>query len=120
MNTQVNGTTNGKSVEYDIHKIRLFIEEQLKDKQELLQLKDKLIRELENKNLLKEQDIAILEEKVDHHEHEMDGNRQLINKLLGDISKLQNDIEWYKRTYEKRSFLGVIKTLGSRMLKKEQ
>jgi hypothetical protein len=109
MNTQVNGTTNGKSMEYDIYKIRLFIEEQLKDKQELLKLKDKLIRDLENKSLLKDEDIAALEEKVDHHEHEMDGNRQLINKLLGDISKLQNDIEWYKRTYVKRSLLGTVR-----------
>lgn len=38
-----------------------------------------------------------------------EGNKQIINKLLGDISKMQNDLEWYKRTYEKRSFLGVIK-----------
>lgn len=110
MNTQqVNGTTNGKSMEYDIYKIRLFIEEQLKEKQEMLRQKDKLINELENKSFMKEQEITELEEKLDHHEHEMDGNRQLINKLLGDISKLQNDIEWYKRTYEKRSFLGYIK-----------
>ena len=87
----------------------MFIEDQLKEKQDLLKLKDKLILELENKNLLKDHNIAELEEKVGHHEHEMDGNRQLINKLLGDISKLQNDIEWYKRTYEKRSFLGYIK-----------
>jgi len=37
------------------------------------------------------------------------GNRQLINKLLGDISRLQNDIDWYKRTYEKRSLLGLLR-----------
>jgi len=41
--------------------------------------------------------------------HEMEGNRQLINKLLGDLSKLQNDVEWYKRTYEQRSFLGTLR-----------
>jgi len=38
-----------------------------------------------------------------------EGNRQLINKLLNDIDRLNQDIEWYKRTYVKRSLLGVIK-----------
>ncbi|RYY62879.1 MAG: hypothetical protein EOO05_01110 [Chitinophagaceae bacterium] len=38
-----------------------------------------------------------------------EGNRQLINKLLGDLDRLAQDIEWYKRTYEKRSLLGTIR-----------
>lgn len=38
-----------------------------------------------------------------------EGNRQLINKLLNDIDRNNQEIEWYKRTYEKRSFLGTIK-----------
>lgn len=38
-----------------------------------------------------------------------EGNRQLINKLLNDIDRLNQDIEWYKRTYETRSFLGTLK-----------
>lgn len=38
-----------------------------------------------------------------------EGNRQLINKLLNDIDRLSQDIEWYKRTYEKRSIFGIIK-----------
>jgi predicted RNase H-like nuclease (RuvC/YqgF family) len=38
-----------------------------------------------------------------------EGNRQLINKLLNDIDRLNRDIEWYKRTYEKRSLLGTIR-----------
>lgn len=38
-----------------------------------------------------------------------EGNRQLINKLLNDIDRLQQDLEWYKRTYETRSLLGTIK-----------
>ncbi len=38
-----------------------------------------------------------------------EGTKQLINKLLEDIRRYQNDIEWYKRTYEKRSLIGTIK-----------
>lgn len=63
--------------------------------------------------------VKIIEEK-DNHLHKIsekmnetlrhnEGNKQLINKLLGDIEKLNQDIEWYKRTYEKRSLLGTIK-----------
>lgn len=38
-----------------------------------------------------------------------EGHRQLVNKLLNDISQYQNDIEWYKKTYVKRTFLGILK-----------
>ena len=38
-----------------------------------------------------------------------EGNRQLINKLLGDLDRLAQDIEWYKRTYEKRSLFGTLR-----------
>ena len=62
------------------------------------------IQELNAKNL----EIKILKEELDNLQHLTDGNRQLINKLLGDISKLQNDVEWYKKTYVQRSFLGTI------------
>jgi uncharacterized coiled-coil DUF342 family protein len=37
-----------------------------------------------------------------------EGHQQLVNKLLNDISKYQNDLDWYRRTYEKRSLLGTI------------
>ena len=57
----------------------------------------------------KEAEVINYKEQLENAQHLMDGNRQLINKLLGDLSKLQNDVEWYKRTYEQRSFLGTVK-----------
>lgn len=57
----------------------------------------------------KEAEVITYKEQVENAQHLIDGNRQLINKLLGDLSKLQNDVEWYKRTYEQRSFLGTVK-----------
>ena len=57
----------------------------------------------------KESTIQFLRRKLNDCNQKEEGHRQLINKLLGDISRYQNDIEWYKRTYEKRSLLGVIK-----------
>jgi chaperonin cofactor prefoldin len=67
------------------------------------------IRDLTNEAGKKDNEIAYLKEALDKARHQMEGNSQLINKLLGELSKLQNDIEWYKWTYEKRSFLGTIR-----------
>lgn len=50
-----------------------------------------------------------LENKMKECQRNSEGNRQLINKLLNDIERLQQDVEWYKRTYETRSLLGTIK-----------
>ncbi|MEJ0104241.1 MAG: hypothetical protein WDO19_17500 [Bacteroidota bacterium] len=50
-----------------------------------------------------------MSDKVSDYQRSSEGNRQLINKLLADIDHLKQDIEWYKRTYVHRSFLGTIK-----------
>jgi hypothetical protein len=67
------------------------------------------IRNLTIDSAKKDTEITYLKEELDKARHQMEGNSQLINKLLGELSKLQNDIEWYKWTYEKRSFLGTIR-----------
>ncbi len=64
----------------------------------LLQLMDK-----------KDEVIKYLETKNEELNRKVHGDKQLINKLLGDIERLNNDIVWYKKTYEKRSLLGTIK-----------
>ena len=63
------------------------------------------------KTSLKEKAVEInsIKEKLRQGLDLAEGNRQLINKLLGEISKLQNDVEWYKRTYEKRSLFGTVR-----------
>lgn len=67
--------------------------------------------EIENKRVA----TAKAEEQLQESIQNVEGNRQLINKLLSDIAHYQNDIDWYKRTYEKRSIWGVIKDkLGKR------
>ena len=74
--------------------IKMSLENLLKDSQ----------KELNAKNL----EIKILREELDNLQNLTDGNRQLINKLLTNISKLQNDVDWYKKTYVQRSFMGTI------------
>jgi archaellum component FlaC len=65
----------------------------------------KLRTSLQDKDALMEG----LKNKVTEYQRNIEGNRQIINKLLNDLERMQQDIEWYKRTYENRSLLGVIK-----------
>jgi len=53
--------------------------------------------------------IADLSTKLLECQTQSEGSRQLINKLITDIDRLQQAIEWYKRTYETRSLAGIIK-----------
>ena len=61
--------------------------------------------------LLEAKDKMLLEvnEKLTDCMRNTEGNRQLINKLLNDIDRLNQDVEWYAKTYEKRSLVGMIK-----------
>ena len=63
------------------------------------------------KSLIEEKDSRIeeLNNKLVDCQHNVDGNRQLVNKLLNDIERMQQEIEWYKRTYENRSVVGTLK-----------
>ncbi|MEO5592926.1 MAG: hypothetical protein ABIR15_10710 [Chitinophagaceae bacterium] len=70
---------------------------------------EKNIRDLTAETEKKDREIILLKEALEKAQYQAEGNSQLINKLLGDLSKFQNDIEWYKLTYEKRSFLGTIR-----------
>jgi uncharacterized coiled-coil protein SlyX len=57
----------------------------------------------------KDQVIQELELRLVENQRSIEGNRQLINKLLNDLDRMQQDVEWYKRTYENRSFWGTVK-----------
>jgi chromosome segregation ATPase len=67
------------------------------------------IRSLKKALQKKEEVIGQLEMKITDCQRANEGNRQIINKLLNDLDRMQQDIEWYKRTYEKRSFMGYLK-----------
>ena len=53
--------------------------------------------------------ITGLSQKLEESRRQAEGNRQMVNKLLNDIDRLQQDVAWYQRTYEKRRLLGIIK-----------
>lgn len=75
----------------------------------------KRLKDLEAKLAEEEQEKKQLHKTLTDENKKQEGTKQLINKLLEDIRRYQNDIEWYKRTYEKRSLLG---TLKEKLLKK--
>ena len=109
MEKQLNGVMSHDMIRQNLDQIRSFIEIELTEKKESIKEQAAEIEEL--KKTLQQKNIAIgmFEANTREFQETAEGNRQLINKLLGDISRLQNDLDWYKRTYEKRSFLGTIK-----------
>lgn len=67
------------------------------------------LKDLEAKLAEEEQEKKQLHKTLSEENKRQEGTKQLINKLLEDIRRYQNDIEWYRKTYEKRTLLGVIK-----------
>jgi hypothetical protein len=92
-----------------LEKIRLYMENEIAFKQGLIEGQEEQMHKL--KVRLDEKDVVIqrLEGQLVECRQTNEGTRQLINKLLSDISNYQKDIDWYKRTYEKRSLLGTIR-----------
>lgn len=96
-------------ISHSLNVIEEKIDKEIAAKQRTIERQEQEIQRLhvltEEKNGL----ILQLNDKLGDCSRNNEGNRQLINKLLNDIDRLQQDIEWYKRTYETRSFLGTIK-----------
>lgn len=92
-----------------LEKIRLFMEREISYKQGFIDRQDEQIRQLKTIDEEKETTIQRIEGQLLECRQTNEGTRQLINKLLSDISSYQKDIEWYKRTYEKRSLAGMIR-----------
>ncbi len=104
----VNKASELHSIHKRLEEIRLYLENEIAFKQVIIEEKDEQIGHLkalsEEKNIL----IGKLEAHLQEFKQTHEGTRQLINKLLNDISNYQKDIEWYKRTYVKRSLPGTI------------
>lgn len=82
---------------------------EVKEKQEAMQLLVERLTKLEGDIELRDQKILELQAELEINKRLTEGNRQIVNKLLNDIDRLQQDVEWYKRTYESRSLIGILK-----------
>lgn len=85
------------------------LQEEVVNKQAIIENCTAEINALRSQAELKDQVIQNLEAKILDNQRNIEGNRQLINKLLSDLDRMQQAVDWYKRTYETRSLLGVIK-----------
>lgn len=85
------------------------LEKEIVSKQRTIERQEEEIRRQRTDLEQKSETITKLTLGLQDCQKNSEGNRQLINKLLSDISRMQQDIEWYKRTYETRSLLGTLK-----------
>jgi septal ring factor EnvC (AmiA/AmiB activator) len=85
------------------------LEKDIASKQDIIRWQQEELKRLQSEMSEKADLVAELNTKLIECRSQSEGNRQLINKLITDIDKLQQNVDWYKRTYESRSLLGVIK-----------
>ena len=85
------------------------LEKEWERKHEIIEWQQAELRRLHAEVLEKNNAVADLNTKLNDCQTQSEGNRQLINKLITDIDRLQQAIEWYRRTYETRSLAGIIK-----------
>ena len=92
-----------------IKTIQQKLEEELAGKQKIIDTNWEEIGNLRVAIQKKDVIIQQMENGIAECQRNNEGNRQIINKLLNDLERAQRDIDWYKRTYETRSLMGVIK-----------
>ncbi|HTI07083.1 MAG TPA: hypothetical protein VL832_00970 [Puia sp.] len=98
-----------QSIHDRLEEIRVYLEKEITFKQGIIDGQREQIGQLKALSDEKALKISRLEDQLQECRQTNEGTRQLINKLLNDISNYQKDIEWYKRTYERRSLLGTIR-----------
>jgi len=115
---QVNGhgaDWSNKHISERLEQIRQYLEYEIESKRRTIEQQQQEIDMLKKDIQHKSTDITRLQQQLQQCTQQTEGHRQLINKLLNDIEHYQNDIDWYKRTYERRSLWGVLKEkLGKR------
>jgi septal ring factor EnvC (AmiA/AmiB activator) len=85
------------------------LEKEITVSQNMMEWQQGELKRLQFETAEKNNTISELNTRLAECRTHVEGNRQLINKLINDIDRLQQNIDWYKRTYESRSLFGVIK-----------
>lgn len=98
-----------ENIYHSLQAIQAQLEKEITSKQKTIDRQEAEILKLRNDLDEKNNTNVELTKKFNICQKQAEGNRQLINKLLNDLDRLQQDLEWYKRTYESRSLLGTIR-----------
>ncbi|MDP4147899.1 MAG: hypothetical protein Q8927_03160 [Bacteroidota bacterium] len=108
IDANINESRDMHSINDKLEQISIYLEQEITFKQRIIEELEEEVNGLkaisEEKNAL----IGKLENQLLECRQTHEGTRQLINKLLNDISNYQKDIDWYKRTYVRRSLPGTI------------
>ena len=99
----------GDDIAFSIKKIRELLQAEIANQQQTIQFQQEEIKRLRKELTNKDQVSNDLQIKMIEVQQKAEGNRQLVNKLLNDMERMQQDLGWYKRTYESRSLLGTIR-----------
>lgn len=106
------GKVNGDHEAMVLRTLKLIdqkLEKEIASTQDIVRWQQAELKRLQSEVLEKNDLVSELNTKLIECRSQSEGNRQLINKLITDIDRLQQNVDWYKRTYESRSLLGVIK-----------
>lgn len=57
----------------------------------------------------KQKEISLQDQKLHDRQEEMDTCQSHLSQALSTIDSKENDIQWYRRTYEQRSLIGILK-----------
>lgn len=105
----INGDGDVSSLQQSLELIEHKLDSEVHAKQNTI---ERLEREIQRLHLVideKNRKAEEISQKLNESLRSNEGNRQLINKLINDIERMNQDINWYKKTYENRSLLGVLK-----------
>ena len=92
-----------------LKRLENFLLQELEHKQRTLDKKDAEISVLQKQLIESQQQLQLAQQRQAECQRSIEGNRQLINKLLTEQTLLQQSLTWYKRTYESRTLMGIIK-----------
>ena len=92
-----------------LQRLLTILEKELVGKQKTIELYESDMMRMRKEQLNKDAELKIFKQQLQEAQENAEGCRQLVNKLLNDIERMQQDISWYKRTFENRSLIGTMK-----------
>jgi len=109
LHNKINGVNHDIIVLNVLRSLEQKLEKEIAAKQNFIKWQQDELKRLQNEVLKKDHIIDEFNARLMECRSNVEGYRQLINKLITDVDKLQQNVDWYKRTYESRSLFGVIK-----------
>ena len=92
-----------------LQRLLTILEKELVGKQKTIELYENELNRLRSDQASRDVELKVVKQQLQEANENAEGSRQLVNKLLNDIERMQQDLSWYKRTFEYRSLLGTMK-----------